>query len=210
MNGEVLYVKLDKNIQVPDGSVTLGDLAEIRCSAKEIERQVKLLPFPTEEIHGPGRYVYSVLDLITVIQKEYPDLTVSSLGESDFILTVEKRTQPSSAWGWCKTALVCLLAFFGAAFSIMAFNNDVGITTLFAQLYETFTGQPSDGFTVLEVSYSVGVGLGILIFFHHFARKKDGSDPTPLQVEMRTYEDDIDATMIESGGRRAKHAEGDT
>jgi len=100
-----------------------------------------------------------------------------------------------------------LLAFFGAAFSIMAFNNDVGITTLFGQLYEIFTGETSNGFTLLEISYSIGVGLGILIFFHNFARKKNASDTTPLEVEMRTYEDDIDTTMIEANGRSVKKAQ---
>ena len=69
--------------------------------------------------------MFSVLDVIQVIHGEYPQLTVSNLGESDFILTVEKEKKPSDAASWAKTAFVCLLAFFGAAFSIMAFNNDI-------------------------------------------------------------------------------------
>lgn len=204
MSGEALYLKIDKNIQIKNDRVTLKDIAEINCSTKSIENKVNSLRLPTENIKGPGRYVYSVLDLIEVIQKEYPNLTVHNLGESDFILTVEKEKKFPGAVSWGKTILVCLLAFFGAAFSIMAFNNDVGITTLFSQLYETFTGEKSNGFTLLEISYSVGVGLGILIFFHHFARKKSASDPTPLEVEMRTYEDEIDTTVIEASGRNMK------
>lgn len=204
MSSEVLYLKIDKNIQIKESHVTLKDIAEINCSTKPIENKVRSLRLPTENIKGPGRYVYSVLDLIEVIQKEYPSLDINNLGESDFILTVEKEKKFPEAVSWGKTFLVCLLAFFGAAFSIMAFNNDVGITTLFGQLYETFTGEKSNGFTLLEISYSVGVGLGILIFFHHFARKKNASDPTPLEVEMRTYEDEIDTTMIEANGRNRK------
>lgn len=198
---ETLYLKIDKNVQIGDSRVTLGDIAELNCSTKPVENKVKSLRLPTERIKGPGRYVYSVLELIEVIQKEYPSLEINNLGESDFILTLEKEKRFPEAVSWGKTALVCLLAFFGAAFSIMAFNNDVGITTLFGQLYETFTGEASDGFTMLEISYSVGVGLGILIFFHHFARRRNASDPTPLEVEMRTYEDEIDTTMIEANGR---------
>lgn len=204
MGSAVLYLKVDKNIQIKDQHVTLKDIAEINCSEKSVENKVNCLRLPTEHIKGPGRYVYSVLDLIKVIQKEYPNLDINNLGESDFILTVEKEKKFPEALSWGKTILVCLLAFFGAAFSIMAFNNDVGITTLFGQLYKTFTGRESDGFTLLEISYSVGVGLGILIFFHHFARKKNISDPTPLEVEMRTYEDEIDTTMIEANGRNKK------
>lgn len=202
--GEVLYLKIDRNIQIKSRQVMLGDIAEINCADRPTANRIKTFRLPTQQIKGPGRYVFSVLDVIEVIQKEYPGLEVNNLGEADFILTVEKEKQYPDAVSWAKTILVCFLAFFGAAFSIMAFNNDVGITALFGQLYETFTGETSDGFTLLEMSYSVGVGLGILIFFHHFARKKNISDPTPLEVEMRTYEDDIDTTMIEANGRSVK------
>ncbi len=201
MSGTALYLKLNRNVQAKGNAVCLGDLGEISCIEKPVENKVKTLRLPTEKIHGPGRYTFSVLDVIGVIQKEYPNLAISNLGEADFIITVEKKNPPGEAAGWIKTALVCLLAFFGAAFSIMAFNNDVGVKTLFGELYKTFTGKTSDGFTVLEVSYSIGVGSGILIFFHHFARKKGVSDPTPLEVEMRTYEDEVDTTVIEAADR---------
>ena len=204
MPGEVLYLKIDKNMLVKQERVSIGDIADVSCAAKPVENKVKTLRLPTEKIKGPGRYVFSVLDVIQVIHGEYPQLTVSNLGESDFILTVEKEKKPSDAASWAKTAFVCLLAFFGAAFSIMAFNNDIGVTKLFGQLYETFTGETSDGFTLLEISYSIGVGMGILIFFHHFACRKNISDPTPLEVEMRTYEDEVDTTTIEASGRNQK------
>lgn len=204
MSNDILYLKIDKNVQARTNPVYLGDIAEINCSRKPTENKVKCMRLPTEIIKGPGRYVFSVFDVIEVIQQEYPSLTISNLGEADFIITVEKENKISDAFSWVKTAMVCLLSFFGAAFSIMAFNNDIDVAKLFGQLYETFTGKPSNGFTILEITYSVGVGLGILIFFHHFSRKKGFSDPTPLEVEMRTYEDEIDLTLIESGNRKEK------
>lgn len=168
-----------------------------------MEYKVRTLTVPTGNIQGAGRYVFSIFDIIEVIQKEYPSLEIQNLGETDFVITVEKEKHFSEAVSWGKTVLVCLTAFFGAAFSIMAFNNDVGVTKLFGQLYEMFTGEKSGGYTWLEISYSIGVGLGILIFFHHFARKNKNADPTPLEVEMRTYEDEIDTTLIESGNRKS-------
>lgn len=204
MENETLYLKIDKNVQSKGNPVYLRDIASINCAKKPVENKVKTLRLPTEIIKGPGRYVFSVLDVIEVIQKEYPNLEINNLGEADFIITVEKDHAPSDVWSWCKTIMICLLSFFGAAFSIMAFNNDVGVTTLFGQLYEQFTGTETSGFTILEISYSAGVGMGILLFFHHFAKKKGMSDPTPLEIEMRTYEDDVDMTLVESGNRKEK------
>lgn len=201
---ETLYLKVDKNVKACGDRVILKEIADIRCNSKSVENKVKLLRLPTEQIKGPGRYVFSVLNIIDAIHTEYPNLEINNLGESDFIITVEKNGSPGDVICWTKTGFVCLLAFFGAAFSIMAFNNDAGIAQLFRQLYEGITGNRSNGFTLLEISYSIGIGLGILIFFHHFSKKKHKSDPTPLEVEMRTYEDDVDTTVIEAGNRKGK------
>ena len=43
-----------------------------------------------------------------------------------------------------KIVAVVLISFFGAAFSTMAFNNDVGVTRMFGQVYELLTGTKSE------------------------------------------------------------------
>lgn len=195
---DTLYLKIDENVGVHDRRVFFKDIAQISCSNKEIEARVKTMLFPEAVGREPGRYVKSVMEVIACIQKEFPSLEINNIGVPDFIITYEKQKQPADAVSWLKTAAVCVLCFFGAAFSIMTFNNDVSITELFGQVYELFTGQTSDGFTVLELSYSLGLGLGIIVFFNHFAGKKLTSDPTPLEVQMRTYENDVNDTIIEA------------
>lgn len=202
MAQDTLYLKIDGNIQVHDTKVFLKDIAQIECSNKETENRVKVLILPGAVEQKPGRYVKSVMEVVECIHKEFPRLEINNLGEADFIITYEKAEQPSNLLAWAKTISVCVLSFFGAAFSIMTFNNDVDVTGLFAQVYELFTGQTSDGFTVLELSYSLGIGLGIILFFNHFAGKKLTEDPTPLEVQMRTYEDDVNTTVIEASRRK--------
>ena len=73
---------------------------------------------------------------------------------------------------------------------------------LFQQIYEQVTGNVSSGFTILEITYSVGLGLGVLFFFNHFSRMRITSDPSPMQVQMRTYEDNVNTTIIEDINRK--------
>ena len=84
----------------------------------------------------------------------------------------------------------------------MTFNNDVDLGGLFSQIYTLVMGKSSDGFTILEISYSIGIGLGVLIFFNHFGHLKLSDDPTPMQVQMRTYENDVNQTLIEQSERK--------
>ena len=199
---EILYIKGEKNTEVKEPNVTLGDILTMECSNSSIMNRIKplrILKIPKKEQH---RYVVSVLKIIECIHREIPGLQIQNEGESDLIITYEGEKKRNAIWQGIKVVVVAGITFIGAAFSIMAFNNDIGIKNLFGQLYGMFTGRASDGFTLLEISYSIGVGLGILVFFHHFAKKQGGADPTPLEVEMRTYEDDVDTTLIESGNRK--------
>ena len=63
-------------------------------------------------------------------------------------------------------------------------------------------GRQPEGVTVLELSYSLGLALGITVFFNHFAKKKINTDPTPLEVEMRLYEDNVNKTLIQNDSRK--------
>ena len=83
----------------------------------------------------------------------------------------------------------------------MAFNNDISVTDVFDKLYGQVMGIKADGVNELEVCYCIGLGLAIILFFNHVGRKKITPDPTPIQIEMRKYEKDVDTTFIENAGR---------
>jgi len=126
------------------------------------------------------------------------------MGEQDFIIDYQKEKKFSPFWQWAKTIFVCCICLFGAAFAIMTFNNDSSATAIFKQIYFMVMGTESDGFTIVEVSYSLGLALGVILFFNHFAAIKINTDPTPLEVEMRLYEDNVNKTVIQNAGRKEK------
>lgn len=204
MAKETLYLKIDSNVLVHQKKLTVKDIAETACSNRSCQNRIQTVKLSKIEIDHPGRYVASVLDVIETIQQEIPELEIVNLGEVDFIITFEEEKKKSRAIAWIKTIGVSILSFFGAAFSIMTFNNDVDIRGLFADIYQLFTRQTSDGFTVLELSYSFGLGLGIILFFNHFAGKRIETDPTPLDVQMHTYEQDVNQTIISGYGTGEK------
>lgn len=194
----VLYMQVDANIQIKHPHIYLQDIARLSCSDSKILNRLRVMPVVNLKPDAPGRYVMSVMDLVDRIQQKEPDLTVTPLGETDFILTYEKPGSQNLVFRWLKITLVCLITFFGAAFSIMTFNADVDVEKLFQQIYFQVTGQNSSGFTPLEIAYSAGLGLGILFFFNHFGHRKITADPTPMQVQMRKYEDDVNTTITEN------------
>ena len=198
---DTLYIQTEENVEVHHPHVYLQYIAKLSCSNSKILNKLRVMPVANLQPDKPGRYVISVMDLIKEIQQKEPDLDITTIGEPTFLITYQKEGTVNIVLRWCKVVFVCLATFFGAGFSIMTFNNDVDIPALFEQIYTQVTGQASDGFSILEISYSVGIGLGVLFFFNHFGRMKLTDDPTPMQVQMRLYENDVNTTIMEDKSR---------
>lgn len=200
---DTLYIQTDMNILIKHPHVYLQDIARLSCSNSKVLNRLRVLPVANLNPDTPGRYTMSVMDLVDLIQKKEPDLDITPLGELSFILTYHPPGKPQMIFEILKVVFISLASFFGAAFSIMTFNTDADVGTLFKQIYQQVTGNVSNGFTILEISYSIGLAAGVLFFFNHFGRKKFSADPTPMQVQMRQYEDNVNTTLLEESSRKA-------
>lgn len=202
-----VYLKVNQITEIQAEKVLLKDIAQVYCQDKVFLAKCNCLKVKIIHEKREKRYVEDVLGIIQKISQLDPKAQVDNLGETDYIIDYRPPQPSRMAWQWLKTVFVCMISFCGAAFAIMTFNNDVDVPALFKELYRLVMGQESNGFTVLEAAYSVGLSAGILIFFNHFAKWKLTADPTPLEVEMRTYEDDICKTLIQNKGRKEKEVD---
>lgn len=201
-NQDTVYIKGDRDVEVTKREVTLGDIVALECSNKTIIPKLKVLKILKIPEEGKHRYVISILKIIACIHEQYPGLDIQNMGETDVIVTYEDQKTSGAAIHIIKAVFVAMLTFAGSAFAIMTFNNDASVSDLFGQMYEFVTGSQSDGFTIMEVGYSVGITIGILVFFNHFGKKRFTVDPTPLEVQMRVYENDIQTTLVENASRK--------
>lgn len=189
-----IYIKAQGNCTVYDRSVTLGDVLKAECSNPGILRAIKQMPlYVFQHEHAE---VFSILKVIEIIHTEYPTVEVVNCGEQDFVVEYVKSTVKNHVWERIKLYLISIIVFFGSAFTIMAFHNDIGIEGVFEKFYEQVMGEDKPMVTELELSYSVGLAVGIIVFFNHFSRKKITSDPTPIEVEMKKYNKDLTTAKI--------------
>ena len=209
---EKVYVKADRNTEVIKRDVTIGDVVKIECTNPTVLARIKsmkLLTFQDSSAKTRDRVAVSILKVIKLIHEVYPKVEVVNLGEADFIITFEQQRGSGGFVHVLKAAAVVLISFTGAAFSIMSFNNDIDVKKIFSQIYELTTGMKNDGFTIIELTYSIGIVVGILIFFNHFGKKRFTVDPTPIEVEMRLYENDLQTTLIEDYSRKEQELDVD-
>ncbi len=201
---ETLYLKLEQNPQVTADSVHISDISETWCKDKHILAECRAVKVKNLNPGPKSRTIYSAMELVQMIQESVEDVEVTVLGEQDIIISRHPGEQCNPVWEWCKTIGISLVIFFGSAFAIMTFNNDVGVKDVFDELHVWVMGSASEGLSALEISYTVGLAVGILVFYNHFRKKTRISDPTPLEVEMRQYETDVNTAIIQEDSRLKK------
>lgn len=213
MEKVVVYLKAQQQKEINVIKVKVADICQVWCKDKTCMDRVNnitLYEFKPREEKRTYKKVFSILDVIDKISEVFPDVTVISLGESEFVV---EYTSKIGGTGWknaAKIVMVCVLVFFGSAFTIMAFNNDISITGVFEHFYSQILGKEKPVFSELELFYSIGLAVGIVVFFNHIGNKKLSDDVTPIEVEMNkhrkdTYETIIDSTMEKeyiTGGKK--------
>lgn len=204
MGNEMLYLKIEQNTEVQNKSIYLQDFAKLYCSDCDIQEELKQMLFWEVTEDKDTKYMFSVMKVIEKIEKKYPALEIVNLGETDFIITYKLPKMKNKIFEYAKAAFVTLAAFFGGAFSIMTFNTDVSVGDVFGLTYELVLGREQDGVGIVEIGYSVGLVIGIMVFYNHFFRKMIQDDPTPIQVEMRKYEEELNSAMIQDSAREGK------
>ena len=69
-------------------------------------------------------------------------------------------------------------------------------------MYYLFFEESKEVPKLLSIPYSIGLGLGIIVFFNHFSKITLTQDPTPIEIEMTTYEKETNASVIDHLNRR--------
>lgn len=196
---QIFYLKAESKIETEKTQILLKDAGIILCKDSKLQKRAENMVIHTFK-PSEHRVVMNTITIIQMLQREFPECMVLSLGESDIVM--EKLTGKVHPFlEKLKIALVCVLCFFGAAFTIMAFHNDISINEIFMRVYELLAGEQSDGFTILEISYSIGLTCGIILFFNHIGARRITKDPTPVEVQMRQYEENVITTLVENADR---------
>ncbi len=204
MKSGVVYIKLPQNAQVVNRKILLQDVAEIYTADAEMGKKIGNIILYTVGGDKNQKLIFSVMKVIHLIQKEFPGIEVENIGESDFVVEYKMPLTPKKAMEYTKLVLLSLIVFIGAAFTIMTFNTDVSVGEVFDNLYYLVTGVKKESGSILEVAYSIGILAGILGFYNHFKGQKLHDDPTPIHIEMRNYEEEMNKAIIKDADREGK------
>lgn len=200
---ETVYISFNKNTEVNNRKVKMSDIASVWCADNSMAARVKAITVVNVPEVKSRRYVFTVMKMVELIKKECENAEINNIGVPEFVVSYKADAKPNQPLQWLKALLVSLIVFFGGAFAIMAYGNDIDINSVLGAVCKFVTG--GDRWVVwMEVAYCVGLTGGIIIFYNHLGRRRYEKDPTPLEVEMRLYEDEVNTAVINDSVREGK------
>lgn len=193
MEGETIYIRMRLRLQaLPDSIVKIGDLAQI-IGSDDLIKEIAALPVYQISKSDENIVVIDVMKVIDSIQRFDSTIEIQTIGPSQTIIDViYNQKRPTIAF----LVLVWLLLFIGSAITIMNFHEDVAMQLVHQKLYYIITGEELRKPLLLQIPYSLGLGIGMILFFNHLFRKRLNEEPSPLEVEMFKYQQDLDQYVI--------------
>ena len=195
-----IYIKPAKKVSLAGtkhSAVYIKDIAEI-IAPPEISPKVKVLKILSPEKGKKKSYLVSIIDIINAINTALPGHTINNVGEPDTLVEYSpEKSKDIAIWKWSKIIFVSVLLLVGSATALMSFHSDAQLPQIFKNFYYIFFNENVENPAIIELPYSIGVAVGIILFFNHFAGKKITADPTPIEVEMSVYESEVSDMIID-------------
>lgn len=188
-----VYIRLRKRISVRRGeAIYLGRIAQLLVEPEYEEALHKLLLHQPKEREGNIVLVDMML-IVEKIKQIYPRLQIEHFGEPHCLVEVFEERKPPNL---ILITMVWLLLFVGSGLAIMNFHADVSMAEVHQRMYQLLTGQRVQHPLLLQIPYSIGIGVGMIVFFNHLFKKKFNEEPSPLEVEMFMYQENVNTYVV--------------
>ncbi|MCP1459808.1 MULTISPECIES: stage V sporulation protein AA [Bacillus amyloliquefaciens group] len=184
-----IFLRLRHRVKAHTGDIiTIGDAAQI-AGQQKLKKKLSALPLYKVTKKDKNIVVLDIIKVLKIIHTAFPALDVQTVGGAETIVEIHYQKKQLSAVLFVG---VWLLLFIGSCLAIMNFHEDVSMREVHIALYEIITGERNEYPYLLQIPYSIGLGLGMIVFFNHIFKKRLNEEPSPLEVEMFNYQLDLD------------------
>lgn len=194
MKSNHIFVRMKKKITVDqEQKISIRDVAFILCPK---HLQESLLEIPVYQITKQDNE-YIVIDafiVIMLIKKLAPHSDVQIVGANETIIQVKHKRKRTNLF---IVSLVWIILFVGTAMTMMNFHYDVSMQEVQQRIHYLITGENVSHPLWIQIPYSFGLGIGMILFLNHWFKKRINEEPSPLELELYNYQKNIDDYVIE-------------
>lgn len=190
---KTVYIRLRHRVFIqPNDKILLKDIAQI-IAEDALHNQIGDRVLYQADAKDRNIIIIDVMHVVEEIKKFDSMIDIQIIGPSQTIIEVVYKKRKISPIFFL---IIWFLLFFGSMLTIMNFHEDVSMQDAHQRLYKIITGKSVDKPLMFQIPYSFGLGLGMILFFNHVFKKRLNEEPSPLEVEMFNYQQDLDRYVV--------------
>jgi stage V sporulation protein AA len=187
---EMVYLRMKKKLEIEDQrEIILQDIAFLSSTSRTLVQELEKTKIYRVTKEDKEIVIIDSFLIIKHLNELYPNLEFQLVGPEQTIIKVEKQKRNPNIMVFI---FVWLLLFIGTAMTIVNFHYDVSMQEVHQKLHYLLTGEKSDYPLWIQIPYSFGLGIGMILFFNHWFNKRFNEEPSPLEVEIFKYQQSLD------------------
>src|SRR5699024_11452837 len=119
--------------------------------------------YVTHDIHVYA--VFDIIKLINVLYNAFLTIQWELICFTETVLNIEHKKKKLLS---VKFIIAWLILFVGTAMTIINFHYDVSMLEVHQKLHFLFTGENVQHPLWLQIPYSIGLGIGMILFLNHW------------------------------------------
>lgn len=126
--------------------------------------------------------------IIEKILEKYENISLDVLGSTEVKIEIKSQEENKGFFKFVKIFIISLIIFLGSGFSIIYFHEDVNMVNALDRLYFMVTGIDNQNTYMMNIPYSIGLGVGMIGFFKRItsksASRRRRKEPGPMDLEL--------------------------
>lgn len=187
---DIIYIRMKHKIQVKEHSmILLRDIAQISTQVKEKDF---IYDTPLYEVKVTDNKIVMIDSFMVIehLNKQFKTYEFELIGANETIVEIEQSAKKRHIG---LVAFIWVLLFIGTAMTIINFHYDVSMQEVQQQIHYIFSGEKEEFPLFIQIPYSLGLGIGMVVFLNRWFKKKINEEPSPLEIELFNYQKDLDS-----------------
>lgn len=128
-------------------------------------------------------------EVIEAINKKLPLVRINFTKLDDVVILFERNKRDSTKL--IRVLIVSTVVLMGSIMGIMNFHSDVNMMQSQSRLVDFITNDSKTYLPYFQIPYSLGIGIGVALFFNKFIPTYSRYEPSPLDLRMVSLDKEI-------------------
>lgn len=164
---------------------------------KEIEVALDDICLRTYENNDLIYDVIHIGEVIEQINNKLPKSSINFLKPDDVVIFFDKNKKDRTKY--IRVVLVCIVILMGSVMGIMNFHADVNMGASQYKMVQILTKNAKVYLPYFQIPYSIGIGIGVAIFFNKFIPNYSKYEPSPMELKMSSLNKEIENQLRGKG-----------